>query len=176
MTYFGQQKIKSEVIADKTRFVRRWPERNYEMLPDASANCPTSEFCTVGGNFGFRAHSFERATTSEGLASFELGFEIRGEQISLVIENSQVISKEIRNRDFQNPPSSIEIATTAASDFRWDEIFSGESWLANLRTADLLFESFRGRETIGDPTGDDLDRHQHQSLDRASQSKRHSTE
>jgi hypothetical protein len=90
VSYFGKLMPKAEVMADKQRFVARWPVRLYDARPGGLvATCVAAGRCTVTGTIDFRALNPTRNEISEGTAQFELTFNAG----FLVAESSKVISR-----------------------------------------------------------------------------------
>ncbi len=100
--YYGKRTGKSDVIADKTRFIERWQNRNYIIRPDTlTINCYVLDHgsgrisCDVKGLMDWEAtHSSKR---SSGTASFTYTLEGRSDQLDLRIaaENSTVITRNV---------------------------------------------------------------------------------
>jgi hypothetical protein len=93
ITYFGKPMPKADVMADKTTFLDRWPERLYTLDPNGlSADCSNDGLCEAKGLVKFHAYSPERDATSVGTAIFDLTFQLRG-TISIVSETSTVLTR-----------------------------------------------------------------------------------
>ena len=93
VTYFGRPVPKSDVMKEKRDFVRRWTERTYLVRRGASAQCNTGRVCVVHGVVDWHAYSPSENTTSVGIASFELTFDLTGPGYSILGEESKVLSR-----------------------------------------------------------------------------------
>jgi hypothetical protein len=95
VTYFGKEMAKADVLADKERFIERWPERLYTLDPDAlSASCSADGKCVATGTVELRAHSGERNRTSVLTARFSLTFDT-SRAPALVAESIEVLSRRL---------------------------------------------------------------------------------
>ena len=68
VNYYGKRVSKAEIIAEKRRFVQRWPERNYRpRWIDTKINCHAkSQECTIEGVADFEANNSTRGRRESG--------------------------------------------------------------------------------------------------------------
>ena len=71
VNYFGKMLAKTSVLADKTSFFRKWPERNYSVRPDTVVvACQSEVSCKAEGVVDWAVSN--HASTSTGSATFSL--------------------------------------------------------------------------------------------------------
>jgi len=94
VSYYGQTKSRQAVLADKLRFIERWPERSYKLRPGSiSVQCILSSFtCNVAGVVDWQASNQKRAASSSGISAFSYTFIVR-EGITIVSETSTVTTR-----------------------------------------------------------------------------------
>ena len=92
MNFHGRSMTKRELIAEKRRFVQRWPQRRYLPRPDTMrVSCePGGQTCTVHSVFDFAAANPRRGRRSRGVATLELTMKFFGERPFITAENSKV--------------------------------------------------------------------------------------
>ena len=66
--YFGKRLSRDRVLADKRRFVERWPERTYK-IQSSHEQCSASE-CLVEGYVEWETRSPARKASASGVAKF----------------------------------------------------------------------------------------------------------
>lgn len=83
------------LIAEKRRFVRRWPERRYEAQGGATRTAcnATSATCIVHTTFDFRADNPARGVRSQGVSELTLTISFAGERPLIVAESSRVLRR-----------------------------------------------------------------------------------
>jgi hypothetical protein len=93
--FHGRQMSARALVAEKRRFFRRWPERDYRVLPDTMrVTCdPAPPVCTVRTTFAFTASNPRSRRLSQGTALLQLGVSFASGHPVIVFENSQVISR-----------------------------------------------------------------------------------
>jgi hypothetical protein len=91
--FHGRSMSAEALVAEKRRFVRRWPVRSYTARIDTlRASCaPAAQTCTVKGQFDFTAISPERDRRSQGAADLELQVSFAGERPKIIAETSRII-------------------------------------------------------------------------------------
>jgi hypothetical protein len=102
ISYYGKRTSKFDVIADKTRLIERWQNRNYIIRPDTlTTNCYVPDHgsgrisCDVKGLMDWEATN--SSWRSSGTTSFTYTLEGRSDPLDLRIaaENSTVITKNV---------------------------------------------------------------------------------
>jgi hypothetical protein len=89
--YYGKRLSREAVLAEKSRFAERWPERAYRIQANSMiALCGASE-CVVTGNIGWEARSRPRNAASSGMASFAYVLLVSGGNFLISAENGTVI-------------------------------------------------------------------------------------
>jgi hypothetical protein len=98
VSYFNSMKTVSEVLADKLTFIKRWPQRNYQIRSGTLvANCAEKlAECLVTGIVDWKASSPIRAASSSGSARFtyHLG-KVSPERFVVVREDSVVLTRQV---------------------------------------------------------------------------------
>lgn len=94
--YFGKQKDRNSILADKAAYIRRWPERTYSVEPDSlRATCGSDgKICRVSGIVDYTAASADRGASAQGKAAFDLGTYMAGDDPIVVSESSRVIDRQ----------------------------------------------------------------------------------
>jgi hypothetical protein len=98
INYYGKPTAKSAVVADKTRFIRRWPIRRYTIRPESLAVACDIVKCTADGMIDFDVSNAGRRST--GTASFTYHLQMRhnnSEPPDLLVtaENSVVVRRTV---------------------------------------------------------------------------------
>ncbi|MCE4223167.1 hypothetical protein HCU64_05345 [Methylobacterium sp. C25] len=93
--FHGRSMSLAALMADKRRFVQRWPERRYK--PQSGAMRTTcsaaSATCVVHTIFGFQAENPARGARSQGLSELTLAVSFAGEHPVIVSETSRVLRR-----------------------------------------------------------------------------------
>lgn len=88
--YYGKQQPVANVMADKIRYLHRWPDRTYAMDPKSiTSTCNADGICTVRGIFDWTASNPAKERYAAGTAKFRLTFS----QGLVTSESSRVISR-----------------------------------------------------------------------------------
>ena len=110
--FHGRSMSLSALMAEKRRFVRRWPDRNYRLRPDTlKVACePSGRSCTVRALFAFDADSPSRAKRSKGTGMVEFVVDLSGDRPIIVSENSIVQDRQAARarRESESDQRSIE--------------------------------------------------------------------
>jgi hypothetical protein len=95
VNYYGRRVSKAAVIADKRRFVQRWPERNYQpRWVDTNINCRArSQECTIEGVADFEANNSARGRRESGAFQYAMEIKFIGDRVNIVAESSEVIER-----------------------------------------------------------------------------------
>ena len=96
VNFHGRSMTRRELIAEKRRFVQRWPQRRYLPRPDSMrVSCePAGQTCTVHSIFDFAAANPRRGRRSRGVATHELTMRFFGARPYITAENSKVYRSE----------------------------------------------------------------------------------
>ena len=71
VVYYGKTVNKQEVLADKRRFMQRWPERRYAVRPlTLKKTCDATRVCAVSGIVDWSAANPATAAQARGSAEF----------------------------------------------------------------------------------------------------------
>jgi len=87
------------LLAEKRRFVQRWPDRKYRYQPSAMAiKCePNGRSCIVRSTFDFDAANAKLDRRSRGVGMHEIVVNLAGDRLVIVSENSRVLEREARH-------------------------------------------------------------------------------
>ncbi|KQU34314.1 hypothetical protein ASG63_12780 [Methylobacterium sp. Leaf94] len=93
--FHGRTLSLAALIAEKRRFVRRWPERHYEAQGGATRTAcnAASATCIVHTTFNFRADNPGRGVRSQGVSELTLTISFAGERPLIVAESSRVLRR-----------------------------------------------------------------------------------
>jgi len=93
--FHGRSMSTKAVMAEKRRFVRRWPVRSYTARIDTlrSSCAPAAQICTVKGQFDFTAISPERGRRSQGAADLALQVSFAGERPRILAETTRIVTR-----------------------------------------------------------------------------------
>jgi len=106
--YYGKLLPRSEVIKQLTKFIARWPTRNYAVRPESmkvQCNEQTRE-CHIDGMIDFDARSLERRQRSHGVATFDylLSYRPGARWPVIVSENGSVVNRTVEALAPASPP------------------------------------------------------------------------
>lgn len=88
--YYGKRQSVANIMADKLRYLKRWPVRTYQMEPNSvSSDCDNDGNCAVTGIVNWTAASPAQGRYAAGTAKFDLEF--AGGRVTF--ESSRVISR-----------------------------------------------------------------------------------
>lgn len=93
VSYYGVPKARARILAEKAAFVRRWPERSYDIEPDLRVDCQ-SAVCRIVGLVHYRCRSAARNASASGRAEFTLLLDFSGASPVISAESGRVISRE----------------------------------------------------------------------------------
>lgn len=95
VNFHGRTLSLAALLAEKRRFVRRWPERRYEPQSGSlrTACSAQTATCVVHATFDFRAENPARGARSQGVSELVLTFAFRGERPVIVAETSRVLRR-----------------------------------------------------------------------------------
>lgn len=105
--FHGRTLSLTAVMAEKRRFVRRWPDRRYVVQdgsPRTACSVNTSS-CIVRSTFDFRAANPRNGARSQGVAELTLEISFAGSRPVIVSESSRVL------RRFAPGPLSAAVST-----------------------------------------------------------------
>lgn len=92
VNYYGKITSLTDVIKDKSRYFRRWPERNYRIRAETVSTVCGVNLCRVNGIYDWSVRSVQRNKQASGSATFSFSVEMENEP-RIVSENSEVISR-----------------------------------------------------------------------------------
>lgn len=95
VNYYGKRVSKATIIAEKRRFVERWPERNYQpRWVDTKINCRAkSKECTIEGVADFEANNSPRGRSASGTFRYSMEIKFIDDRTRIVAESSEVIER-----------------------------------------------------------------------------------
>lgn len=93
--FHGRVMSAHALLAEKARFVRRWPERRYTPRPGTMrvACARAGQLCTVRTLFDYAAMSPLHAKRSQGTGRLQLEISFAGRQPVIVLETSRVVQR-----------------------------------------------------------------------------------
>lgn len=93
--FHGRTLSLSAVMAEKSRFVRRWPVRHYAVQARSlhTACNAQSATCQVYATFEFRAENPARGARSQGVSELVLTIDVSGARPVIVAEGSRVVQR-----------------------------------------------------------------------------------
>jgi len=93
--FHGRLMSARELLEQKRRFVRRWPERSYRpRLSTMGTTCaPRGATCTVRSDFDFAAANPASGRRSQGTGTIELVVSFAGNRPAITAENSAVLGR-----------------------------------------------------------------------------------
>jgi hypothetical protein len=94
VVYFGKRLSRGRVLADKRRFVQRWPERTYK-IQSSHEQCSGSE-CLVEGYVEWETRNPARKARASGAASFRYVLLLAGGAFVIREEDGSVIQRRSR--------------------------------------------------------------------------------
>jgi hypothetical protein len=105
--YYGRTMSSSALIREKTRFARRWPDREYNTRPESiQVHCdPEDRSCAVHSLFDFRAENKKRRRKSEGRGVLELVVNFEHGRLQITSENGLV---QTRRREARSRPAEFD--------------------------------------------------------------------
>jgi hypothetical protein len=101
VTFHGRERTVGSVLAEKRRFVKRWPQRTYHYRPETTMVACESDGarCTVWAIFDFSAADPGQGRRSHGIGEHELVVSLSGGRPVIVSETSRVLHRgAVKNR------------------------------------------------------------------------------
>jgi hypothetical protein len=86
---------KKAILEEKRRFIKRWPDRNYQpRWNDTKITCETtSQQCTIEGIADFEAKSSARGKQERGTLRYSMGIKLIEGDVRIVAEKSEVVER-----------------------------------------------------------------------------------
>lgn len=108
VSYFGKLLPRGDVVNQLTKFIARWPVRNYAVKPESvkvQCNEQTQE-CHIDGMIDFDAKSQERGQHSHGVATFDylLSYRPGARWPVIVSENGSIVNRKLEALVPPSPP------------------------------------------------------------------------
>ena len=91
--FYGNDRSRQEVMADKESLARRWPERSYSFRIDRKASYCRAGRCVIKGQLDWHAHSPERDETREGVSEATIGLQQIRDTFTITSEHGKVIHR-----------------------------------------------------------------------------------
>jgi hypothetical protein len=101
VTFHGRERTIGSVLAEKRRFVERWPQRTYRYRPETTMVACESDgaLCTVWAIFDFSAADSGQGRRSLGIGEHELVVNLSNGKPAIVSETSRVLHRgAVKNR------------------------------------------------------------------------------
>lgn len=95
--FYGNVVSAAAVMEEKRKFAQRWPIRDYNVRDDSLSVACTGSVCTVSAVIDWFAHSPARASSSNGVATFE--FRLNTDRLSITRETGAVLRGQAANPD-----------------------------------------------------------------------------
>jgi hypothetical protein len=98
VSFHGRLMSMAALLAEKRRFVQRWPDRQYRYEPGAmGVRCNSAgTSCIVRSTFAFDASNAKLGRRSRGVGAHELVVNFAGPRPVIVSENSRVLGRRSR--------------------------------------------------------------------------------
>lgn len=95
VTFYGGEMKKSEIMLQKTKFMKRWPSRKYkERALFTSVSCNSDrKTCSVKGVVDWSVASLPRNAKSSGVSEFELGLDYAFGEVRITQENGRTLDR-----------------------------------------------------------------------------------
>ncbi len=108
VVFHGRTISARRLVREKSRFARRWPERNYRPQENTmKVACePTGLVCTVHTMFDFMAANPRRGRRTEGVGALQLVVSFASNQPIITAENSVVLNQGRDRRNLAQEGSS----------------------------------------------------------------------
>lgn len=108
VVFHGRTISVRRLVREKSRFARRWPERNYRPQENTmKVACePTGIVCTVHTMFDFMAANPKRHKRTEGVGALQLVVSFASDQPIITAENSVVLNQGRDRRNLAQEGSS----------------------------------------------------------------------
>ena len=111
INYFGKRLSRDAVLADKSRFAKRWPERTYK-VQSSYAECNASE-CFVDGSVEWETRSPARKAVASGVAGFSY--------VLMPLGETFVIKRESGNVRWRRDQTPSQLGSAIAKEAQLDE-------------------------------------------------------
>jgi hypothetical protein len=98
INYYGKPTAKSGVVADKIRFMRRWPNRSYTIRPESLIVACDIMRCTADGMIDFDVSNAGKRSTGTASFTYHMRMKHNNSEPSdflVIAENSTVISRTV---------------------------------------------------------------------------------
>jgi uncharacterized Zn-binding protein involved in type VI secretion len=100
LVYFGKMLTKREVLEDKSKFMLKWPSRNYHIrLGSKDVVCNPGGGCLMKGIYDFTVSSTDKTIT--GSADFTYEFDVRRDHVYVTREDGNVLERRVSSRVMQ---------------------------------------------------------------------------
>jgi ATP-dependent protease ClpP protease subunit len=97
VTYYGKLLSRQDVLADKRKFIERWPQRRYEIRSSTLAtSCDAGRICTVTGLVDWAASNPSSAAHAHGSAEIEYRVLWSEGGPTIIHEAGKVLEREAR--------------------------------------------------------------------------------
>ena len=93
--FHGRERTLDSVLAEKRRFMERWPQRSYQYRPETTMVACESDgsLCTVWAIFDFSAASSDLGRRSDGIGEHEIVVSLSGGRPVIMAETSRVLQR-----------------------------------------------------------------------------------
>ncbi len=104
VVFHGRNMTSDALLAEKLRFVARWPDRSYKPRLETMRTSCVRDLCKVRTAFDFSATNADAARHSEGRGTLELAIKFVAGRPYIVEENSRVIRRGSAGSDARPSP------------------------------------------------------------------------
>ncbi|QRE75341.1 hypothetical protein [Methylobacterium aquaticum] len=96
VVFHGRSMSVASLMAEKRRFVQRWPDRRYRPRPDSLRTACNAGLavCQVRATVDFSAFSPDRGVRSQGTVDLELAVSLAGARPVIIAETSRVVRRD----------------------------------------------------------------------------------
>lgn len=96
VVFHGRSMSVASLMAEKRRFVQRWPDRRYRPRPDSLRTACNAGLavCQVRATVDFSAFSPDRGVRSQGTVDLELAVSLAGVRPVIIAETSRVVRRD----------------------------------------------------------------------------------
>ena len=93
--YYGKTAHRPSIVADKRKFMERWPQRRYTVRETSTvAHCNDKQICTLIGSIDWASFNPTTLAGARGIADIQYGISWSGDEPKIVLETSKVLNRQ----------------------------------------------------------------------------------
>jgi hypothetical protein len=92
--YYGKDFSRADVIADKQRFIERWPQRRYVLTPGTLTVQCNGRTCAASGYADWETFNPTTAAPARGTAQYQYSVTWPGNDPQIILESSAVVARD----------------------------------------------------------------------------------